>query len=112
VSSILDNQGKEIKQKTISVNNPLRYKNVDFYQSDWNLIGIRIKKISENKIYEFPLFKLNSNNKSWITWINNKEKSYALVFDSFDNNFLLYDETGVLIGNKNLNDKIRSEEVV
>jgi len=107
--SILDNQGKEIKQKTISVNNPLRYKNVDFYQSDWNLIGIRIKKISENKIYEFPLFKLNSNNKSWITWINNKEKSYALVFDSFDNNFLLYDETGVLMGNKNLNDKIDNE---
>ncbi len=104
--SILDNQGKEIKQKTISVNNPLRYKNVDFYQSDWNLIGIRIQKIDENKIYEFPLFKLNSNNKSWITWITNKDKSYALVFDSFDNNYLLYDEKGFLLDNQNLNDKI------
>ena len=104
--SILDNQGKEIKQKTISVNNPLRYKNTDFYQSDWNLIGIRIQKLDENKIYEFPLFKLNSRNKSWITWVTSNDKSYALVFDSFDNNYLLYSENGLLLSNQNLNDKI------
>ena len=54
--SILDNYGNEIKQQTISVNNPLRYKNVDFYQSDWNLLGIRVKNDTNNKIYEFPLF--------------------------------------------------------
>jgi cytochrome c biogenesis protein ResB len=28
--SILDNYGNEVAQQTISVNNPLRYKNVDF----------------------------------------------------------------------------------
>ena len=38
--SILNNKGKEIKNQTISVNNPLRYQNVDFYQSDWNLLGM------------------------------------------------------------------------
>ena len=46
--SILDNYGNEIKQQTISVNNPLRYKNIDFYQSDWNLLGIRVKNFNEN----------------------------------------------------------------
>jgi cytochrome c biogenesis protein len=104
--SILNNEGQEIKQKTISVNNPLRYKNVDFYQSDWSLIGIRVQKLNENKIYEFPLFKLNSNSKSWITWLNENNKSYSLVFDSFDNNYLLYDDKGAILGNKNLNDHV------
>jgi cytochrome c biogenesis protein len=47
--SILDNYGNEITQQTISVNNPLRYKNVDFYQSDWNLLGIRIQNTVEKK---------------------------------------------------------------
>ena len=41
--SILNNKGIEVKNQTISVNNPLRYQNIDFYQSDWNLLGIRIK---------------------------------------------------------------------
>jgi hypothetical protein len=54
--SILDNYGNEVAQQTISVNNPLRYKNVDFIK----VIGItriRVKDKNENKIYEFPLFK-------------------------------------------------------
>jgi cytochrome c biogenesis protein ResB len=34
--SILDNYGNEVAQQTISVNNPLRYKNVDFIK----VIGI------------------------------------------------------------------------
>ena len=36
--SILDNYGNELKNQTISVNNPIHFKNIDFYQSDWNLI--------------------------------------------------------------------------
>ena len=76
--SILDNYGNELKEQTISVNNPLRYENIDFYQSDWNLLGIRVKKRSENKIYEFPLFSLKNRNKAWITWIG--DKKYSLIF--------------------------------
>jgi cytochrome c biogenesis protein len=81
--SILNNYGDEIKEQTISVNNPLRYKNVDFYQSDWNLLGIRIKNVKENKIYEFPLFSLKKNSKAWITWVNDSKKGYSLIFDQF-----------------------------
>jgi cytochrome c biogenesis protein len=61
--SILNNFGKEVKEQTISVNNPLRYKGIDFYQSDWNLIGIRVKNIKENKIIELPLFPFEKSNK-------------------------------------------------
>jgi cytochrome c biogenesis protein len=108
--SILDDFGNEIKQQTISVNNPLRYKNVDFYQSDWNLIGIRVKNIKTNIIYEFPLFSFNNNSKSWITWINSNEfpqqKSLALVFDQLQNIVFVYDENGNFINFKNTGDLI------
>jgi cytochrome c biogenesis protein len=109
--SILDDFGNEIKQQTISVNNPLRYKNVDFYQSDWNLIGIRVKNIKTNIIYEFPLFSFNNNSKSWITWINSnefpKQKSLALVFDQLQNVVFVYDENGNFIDFKNTGDLIQ-----
>jgi len=83
--SILDNFGNEIKQQTISVNNPLRYKNIDFYQSDWNLLGIRFQE--GKNIYESPVFALENSSKSWITWIQTKETNLTLVFDQLQNNF-------------------------
>jgi cytochrome c biogenesis protein len=102
--SILDNYGNEIKEQTISVNNPLRYEGIDFYQSDWNLLGIRVADINDQKIYEFPLFSLKKASKSWITWIQIKEKSYTLVFDQLQNTFLVYDEIGNFLGIKNIGD--------
>lgn len=104
--SILDDYGKEITQQTISVNNPLRYKNVDFYQSDWNLLGIRIQNSMEKKIYEFPLFPLKKVSKSWITWVNNSKENQILVFDQLQNSFLTYDESGNFLSIKNLGDEI------
>ena len=104
--SILDEYGKEITQQTISVNNPLRYKNVDFYQSDWNLLGIRIQNTVEKKIYEFPLFPLKKVSKSWITWVNNAKENQILVFDQLQNSFLTYDEGGNFLSIKNLGDEI------
>jgi len=107
--SVLDNYGNEIKQQTISVNNPLRYKNVDFYQSDWNLLGIRVKKIKENKIYEFPLFSLKKNSKAWITWIENKGQNFTLIFDQFQNTFLVYNENGLFLDIKSIGEIIDND---
>lgn len=104
--SILDPYGNEIKQQTISVNNPLRYQNIDFYQSDWNLLGIRIKNKKENKIYEFPLFSLKKNTKAWITWIENQDKKYTLIFDQLQNVCLVYQENGEFLEIKNIGESI------
>jgi cytochrome c biogenesis protein len=110
--SILDNDGNEIKEQTISVNNPLRYKSIDFYQSDWNVLGIRVKKIKENKIYEFPLFSLKKSNKSWITWIEQSTKNYSLVFDQLQNTFLLYDNNGNFMSVNNIGDTLFDEFLI
>jgi cytochrome c biogenesis protein len=108
--SLLNNYGIEIKEKTISVNNPLRYKNIDFYQSDWNLLGVRVKDVTkDNTIYEFPLFPLKKNSKSWITWITNNEQSRIIVFDQLQNNFIMYDKSGNFLKIGNLGDSINSK---
>lgn len=104
--SILDDYGNEITQQTISVNNPLRYQQVDFYQSDWNLLGIRIQNITENKTFEFPLFPLKKVSKSWITWVNNSKENEILVFDQLQNSFLTYDEAGNFLRIQTLGDEI------
>ena len=104
--SVLDNYGNETKRQTISVNNPFRYKNIDFYQSDWNLLGIRLQKQNESKIYELPLFPLLHTNKSWITWIKESDKIYSLIFDQLQNTFLLYDQSGTFKSIKNTGDII------
>jgi cytochrome c biogenesis protein len=110
--SILNNYGEEIFQQTISVNNPLRYKNVDYYQSDWNLLGIRIKSLKNQKIYEFPLFSLKKNVKAWITWVNEDNKNYTLILDQFQNNFLIYDQNGKYLEIKSIGDIIQNDYII
>jgi len=119
--SILDNFGNELKQQTISVNNPLRYKDVDFYQSDWNLLGIRIQNLNDQKTYELPLFPLKENTKSWVTWLpgdfsilgefkqTQKMDPLTLIFDQFENIFFVYDSQGNFITSKNVGDFIVPE---
>lgn len=107
--SIVDNYGNEIKEQTISVNNPLRYQNIDIYQSDWNLLGIRLEKIGEKKIYEFPLFSLNKTAKSWITWVKDSDQNYSLLFDQLKQTFLLYDERGNFLKESKLGEIINKE---
>jgi cytochrome c biogenesis protein len=106
--SILDNAGNEIKNQTISVNNPLRYKNTDFYQSDWNLVGIRFQQLNNPIVYEAPVFSLEKSSKSWITWITDSTFNFTLVFDQLQNTFLVYDTKGNFLSLKNIGDPINA----
>lgn len=108
--SLLDEYGKEIKNQTISVNNPLRYQNVDFYQSDWNLLGIRIQNLETNQILEFPVFALNQKGKSWITWVN--KSNQMILFDKLENTFLVYDQFGNLEGIRSLGDFLNKTNIL
>ena len=118
--SILDPFGDEIRHQTISVNNPLRYQNIDFYQSDWNVVGIRFIRpersangvsIGNNlgngvfqPIYESPVFSFEKSSKSWITWIKTENTTLTLVFDQFQNSFSIYDNQGNFLAFANLGD--------
>jgi len=104
--SILDNFGRETSQQTISVNNPLRYENLDFYQSDWNIVGIRLRNEATKKIVEVPVFPLKNQGKSWVTSINQKENSKTLIFDQLQNVVFLYDSEGNFLTKKNVGELI------
>jgi cytochrome c biogenesis protein len=107
--SILSNQGNEIDRKTISVNYPLIYKNVYYYQTDWNLIGLRFKNLS-NEYIEWPLSNIASNsNKIWLSYIsisNNDvlDKGVIAIVDNLEGYCSIYSETGKFLGNLELNE--------
>lgn len=112
--SVLDNFGNELENKTISVNNPLRYKGIDFYQSDWNILGIRLKDTSnQKKIYELPVFSLKKNSKSWITWIKtDNSETKILIFDQLQNIFNIYDSKGKFLKMYNLGDTFDNKIII
>nr|YP_010139296.1 ATP cytochrome c biogenesis protein [Poterioochromonas malhamensis]YP_010139413.1 c-type cytochrome biogenesis protein [Poterioochromonas malhamensis]QQK54962.1 ATP cytochrome c biogenesis protein [Poterioochromonas malhamensis]QQK55079.1 c-type cytochrome biogenesis protein [Poterioochromonas malhamensis] len=104
--SLLTNYGVEIKEKTLSVNKPLFFKNLDIYQTDWNLAGLRIFSSITNKTYQYPLFFTNIEPKIWITWINFQQKNYTVICNRFFSDYFLYDEAGNFLEKKKIGKEI------
>ena len=77
--SLIDNFGIELKRKTISVNNPLKYENISYYQTDWDIIGLRVK--IDNKItYQIPyLSTQNLKKEIWFSWLPNSNGTSILI---------------------------------
>ena len=111
--SILDSDGNETKKKTISVNYPLVNNNIYYYQTDWNLIGLRFQNI-EKKVIEYPLVNvLNNQNKIWLTWINDDKslnKGLIAIIDNLQGYCSIYDDTGKFLGNLELNESFSSNQ--
>ncbi len=99
--SVLDKQGQEVKRKTIFVNEPLRYRGVTFYQTDWAIAAIRIR-INKSPILQLPMAQLNTNGKGriWGTWIPTKpdlSAGVSLLAKDLQGMLLIYDAQGQLI---------------
>ena len=113
--SILDNQGNEIDRKTISVNYPIIYKNIYYYQTDWNLIGLRFQNLN-NEITEYPLVNILTNqNKVWLTWVTNYSQvgnGIIAILDNLQGYCSLYNEMGKFIGNIELNETINFQQSI
>lgn len=99
--SVLDNQEKEVKRKTIFVNEPLRYRGVTFYQTDWGISAIRVQ-INKSPVLQLPMAKLNAKGQGriWGTWIPTKpdlSAGVSLLAKDLQGMLLLYDAKGQLI---------------
>ena len=106
--SILNTSGSEIDRKTISVNFPLRFKNLTFYQTDWNAIGLRISL--NNKNYQLPLTSLTKTKNLWVTWVpfsGSNIDGITFITNNLNGMFSLYSGQGTFLGTFNLGDKIR-----
>jgi cytochrome c biogenesis protein len=113
--SILDNQGNETDRKTIYVNHPLVYKNIYYYQTDWNLIGLRFQNLT-NQIIEYPLINiLNNQDKVWLTWISNDQKlneGIIVIIDNLEGYCSIYNELGQFLGNIELNENVNFKQPI
>ena len=109
--SILDNDGNEIEQDTIFVNSPAKYKGVTYYQTDWNLISLRIKD-SNSLVIQYPLTSiLNSRDKIWLSWIptnSNFTDGFTLLVNNLQGYCSIYNRSGQFIGNLELNEIIQN----
>jgi len=105
--SILNNQGNEVDRKTIYVNYPLIYKGIYYYQTDWNLIGLRLQN-EKNQIIEYPLINILSNqDKVWLTWISNNKtltEGIVVIIDNLEGYCSVYNDMGQFLGNIELNE--------
>ena len=105
--SVLDTNGNETIRKTISVNYPLISNGVYYYQTDWNLIGLRFQNF-KNEIIEYPLVNvLNNQTKVWLTWISTDpsvNSGIVTVIDNLEGYCSIYNETGQFLGNIELNE--------
>jgi len=105
--SILDNQGNETDRKTIAVNYPLISSSVYYYQTDWNLIGLRFQNLNK-EIIEYPLINLNQS-KVWLTWFSNNSfnsEGNVVIIDNLEGYCSVYNESGQFLGNVELNETV------
>ena len=58
--SLLNDNGFELKRKTIFVNEPFVYNDTTIYQTDWDILGLKVV-IDDNKTIQIPLRKINTN---------------------------------------------------
>ena len=105
--------GNEIKRKTIFVNSPAKYHGIDYYQTDWNIIGLRVKlKNSQN--FQYPFINLsNTQEKVWLTWITSSEQltnGITLLIDNLQGYCSVYNKFGTFIGNVELNENFELEK--
>ncbi|MGI0486612.1 cytochrome c biogenesis protein [Pantanalinema rosaneae CENA516] len=98
--SVLDQAGKEVKRKTIHVNEPLRYKGVTLYQADWSIAAVQVK-INNSPVFQLPMAPLETAGKGrlWGTWIPTKpdlSAGVSLVAKDLQGMLLVYDMEGKL----------------
>ena len=100
--SVLDKDGKEVKRKTIHVNEPLRYRGVTLYQADWSIASVQVR-INNSPIFQLPMAQLDTGGKGgrlWGTWIPTKpdlSAGVSLLAKDLQGMLLIYDTSGKLL---------------
>ena len=113
--SILNVDGNEIERKTVFVNSPAKYNGIDYYQTDWNIIGLRIRN-KDFSVFQYPFINFpNTQEKIWLTWIPNTQQlktGFTLLIDNLQGYCSVYNNIGKFIGNLELNENLRIENPI
>ena len=108
--SILNNEGNEIQQETIYVNSPAKYNGITYYQTDWNVIGLRIKGKTQ-LLTQYPLTSiLADKDKTWLSWVpidSNLNEGVTVLINNLQGYCSIYNKFGEFVGNLELNESIQ-----
>jgi cytochrome c biogenesis protein len=97
--SILNSNGEELKRETIYINHPLKYNGLTFYQTDWDVLGIRVQ-FERGLPYQIPILK--PTKKVWLAWIpippkpNQLRLGYTLFNTTIRGDSSIYNQAGEL----------------
>jgi cytochrome c biogenesis protein len=99
--SLLDNTGIEIKRKTIFVNEPFIYDGTVLYQTDWDIVGLKICQNDNNPI-QIPLKKiLKRGQKLWLGSFSlkngNENQKITFLVNDLRGKVSIYDGGGIFI---------------
>ena len=98
--SLFDQKGNEVKRKIIFVNEPLIFKDVTLYQTDWDILGLKLR-LDNGKTFQIPLKKINKENKRfWFGSLNLDNvmtTNLTIILNDLSGKVYLYNSKGILI---------------
>lgn len=104
--SFFDQKGKFVINKVISVNSPLKFKGITFYQTDWEINALRLE-LGHNVYIQKKLIKTGISNK--VFWICNLpisfNKKIVFIVLNLKDQILIYDINGFFVNNISINEK-------
>nr|YP_009244153.1 c-type cytochrome biogenensis protein [Gelidium elegans]AMK96395.1 c-type cytochrome biogenensis protein [Gelidium elegans] len=101
---ILNNTGKTIIKKQISVNQPLIFNHISFYQTDWQINALRLNIGNKYNIQQATEKKELSGRSIWISKINvHNTQNIFFVLYNLQDKISIYNNNGQLIGEVNKN---------
>nr|QWK42084.1 cytochrome biogenesis protein [Pseudochorda nagaii] len=117
--SVLNGHGIEVQRKTISVNNPLLLNDLIIYQTDWGILGLRLKYNKNGTSWvsvQLPISKINtSNQKIWISSLPNRQKdgkSFIVLIKDNRGQISLYNNDGKFVKSINIGDNIYNTDSI
>nr|ARW60128.1 cytochrome c biogenesis protein ccs1 [Laurencieae sp.] len=102
--SLISCEGDNIISKIISVNNPLHYHSMTFYQTDWQFNALKIRLADGNTLQK-KLFKTVINNRNcWLCniLIDDYNQVFFAIFD-LSSPVLVFNSDGLIIGAISIN---------
>lgn len=107
---ILNNNASKITTKIIYVNEPLRYKGITFYQTDWGIQGLQIQ-IDDNNNIQVPLKLVTTkdNTRFWIASLPANSDSLGdsalIILEDLTGKFQIYDGKQFLVAETEIGSK-------
>jgi cytochrome c biogenesis protein len=98
--TVLDDKQAAVKQETIYVNKPLKYRGVTLYQTNWAIAALKVR-LNDSPIFRLPMAQLPGvEGRLWGTWLPTKpdlSEGVSLIAKDLQGTVLIYDTTGKLL---------------